>query len=241
MKSKSDDIFRLTDGPISFVRRSICAGTGMDIDELSAKPMIGIANSHTELNPGHNHLRTLADRVKEGVHAAGGIPFEFNVPAPCDGLTEGNDGMRYVLAQRDLIADMVEIHVRSMRFDALVFIASCDKIIPGMIMAAVRLGLPAIFLTGGPGMMQIRFDAKMRGVGHEAYDDLLDKLKVITCASSGACEVMGTANTFQSLAEAFGLCLPGSSTVPAFHAEKQRFARRTGMRIVAMVEEGLSI
>ncbi len=241
MKPKSEDVFRMTDGPISFVRRTICMGTGMDVEELSAKPMIAVANSHTELNPGHNHLSTLAARVKEGIHAAGGVPFEFNVPAPCDGLTEGNDGMRYVLAQRDLIADTIETHMRSMRYDAVVMIASCDKIIPGMIMAAARLKLPAIFLTGGPGMMQIRFDPNMKGVGHEAYTDLFDKLKVITCATSGACEVMGTANTFQSIAEALGLTLPGSSAVPAFHSDKQRFARKTGMRIVTMVEEGFTV
>ncbi|MBN1636786.1 MAG: dihydroxy-acid dehydratase [Deltaproteobacteria bacterium] len=240
-KPKSQDIFRMTDGPMSLVRRTICMGTGMDIEELSEKPMIAVANSLTDINPGHNHLRTIADRVKEGVHAAGGIPFEFNVPAPCDGLTEGNEGMRYVLAQRDLIADMIETHVRSMRFDALVMIASCDKIIPGMIMAAARLNLPSIFLTGGPNVVQMRFDPKMKGIGHEAYDDIFDKLKVITCASSGSCEVMGTANTFQSLTEALGLSLPGSASVPAFHAEKLRFARKVGMRIVSMIEEDFSV
>jgi dihydroxy-acid dehydratase len=236
-KPNSQDIFRMTDGPMSLVRRTICMGTGMDIDELSVKPMIAVANSLTDINPGHNHLRMIADRVKEGVHAAGGIPFEFNVPAPCDGFTEGNEGMRYVLAQRDLIADMIEMHVRSMRYDGLVMIASCDKIIPGMIMAAARLNLPSIFLTGGPNVMQIRFDAKMKGIGHEAYDDLIDKLKTVTCASSGSCEVMGTANTFQSLTEAFGLSLPGSASVPSYHAEKLRFARKVGKRIVEMVEE----
>lgn len=240
-KPHSQDIFRTTDGPMSLVRRTICMGTGMDIEELSVKPLIAVANSLTDFNPGHNHLRVIADRVKEGVHAAGGIPFEFNVPAPCDGFTEGNEGMRYVLCQRDLIADMVETHVRSMRYDGLVMIASCDKIIPGMIMAAARLNLPSIFLTGGPGVMQIRFDAGMKGSGHELYDDLADKLKTVTCASSGSCEVMGTANTFQSLTEAFGLSLPGSATVPAYHAEKLRFARKVGKRIVEMVEEELFI
>ena len=240
-KPNSQDIFRMTDGPMSLVRRTICMGLGMDIDELSVKPMIAVANSLTDINPGHNHLRMIADRVKEGVHAAGGIPFEFNVPAPCDGFTEGNEGMRYVLAQRDLIADMIEMHVRSMRYDGLVMIASCDKIIPGMIMAAARLNLPSIFLTGGPNVMQIRFDAKMKGIGHEAYDDLIDKLKTVTCASSGSCEVMGTANTFQSLTEAFGLSLPGSASVPSYHAEKLRFARKVGKRIVEMVEEELFI
>lgn len=240
-KPTSGPITNEQDFPVSLVRMSILKGTGVDIDEIKEKPLIGIANSHTEMNPGHMHLRTLAERVKEGVHAAGGIPFEFNVPAPCDGLTEGIEGMRYVLPQRELIADSVEIHARSMLFDGLVMIASCDKIIPGMIMAAARLDRPAIFLTGGPGAFQIRFTSSMRdSIDHKDYPDLLDKLACATCASCGACELMGTANTFQCIAEALGLTLPGSANVPAYHAEKLLFARRTGKRVVEMVEEGLT-
>ena len=240
-KPRSGQMFNEQDFPVSIVRLSILKGTGVDIDELKEKPIIGIANSLTEMNPGHMHLRALADRVKEGVHAAGGIPFEFNVPAPCDGLTEGNEGMRFVLPQRELIADMVETHVRSMLFDGLVLIASCDKIIPGMIMAAARLDLPTIFLTGGPGAFQIRFTTGMNGsVDHKDYTDLIEKLACATCATCGSCELMGTANTFQCLAEALGFTLPGSANVPAYHSEKLLFARRTGKRVVAMVEEGLT-
>lgn len=240
-KPKSAPIFNEQDFPVSLVRLSILKGTGVDIDELKEKPIIGIVNSHTEMNPGHMHLRALAERVKEGVHAAGGIPFEFGVPAPCDGLTEGNEGMRFVLPQRELIADIVETHVRSMLFDGMVMIASCDKIIPGMIMAAARLDRPTIFLTGGPGAWQIRFSTRMEGsVDHKDYDDILAKLECATCATCGSCELMGTANTFQCMAEALGLTLPGSSAVPAFHSEKLLFARKTGKRIVAMVGEGLT-
>lgn len=240
-KPTSGPMFNEQDFPVSVVRMSILKGTGVDIDELKVKPIIGVANSHTEMNPGHMHLRALAQKVKEGVHAAGGIPFEFNVPAPCDGLTEGNEGMRFVLPQRELIADTVETHARSMLFDGLVMIASCDKIVPGMIMAAARLDRPTIFLTGGPGSFQIRYSAGMRGsVDHKDYDDLLSKLDCATCATCGACELMGTANTFQCLAEAMGLTLPGSANVPAYHAEKLLFARRTGRRIVELVEEGLT-
>ncbi|HEY5527703.1 MAG TPA: dihydroxy-acid dehydratase [Candidatus Anoxymicrobiaceae bacterium] len=240
-KPTSAPIFNEQDFPVSLVRLSILRGTGVDIDELKDKPIIGIVNSHTEMNPGHMHLRALADRVKEGVHAAGGIPFEFGVPAPCDGLTEGNEGMRFVLPQRELIADIVETHARSMLFDGLVMIASCDKIIPGMIMAAARLDRPTIFLTGGPGAWQIRFSSRMEGsVDHKDYDDIFAKLECATCATCGSCEIMGTANTFQCMAEALGLTLPGSSSVPAFHSEKLLYARRTGKRIVDMVGEGLS-
>ncbi len=240
-KPRSRPIFDESDFPVSIARLAIMHGLGVDIDELKEKPLIAVANSHTEMNPGHMHLRALAERVKEGVHAAGGIPFEFDVPAPCDGFTEGNEGMRFVLPQRELIADMVETHVRSMLFDGLVLIASCDKIIPGMIMAAARLDLPTIMLTGGPGAFAIRFSPRSTGsIFHKDYPDLLDKLATATCATCGSCELMGTANTFQCLAEAMGLTIPGSANVPAFFSEKLLFARRAGRRVVEMVEEGLN-
>lgn len=241
-KKKSMAIFDTSDFPVGLLRAGICRGTGADPEELKEKPMIAIVNSHTEFNPGHMHLRELAVRVKEGVHAAGGIPFEFNVPAPCDGMTEGHEGMRYVLPQRDLIADMVETHMNSMMFDGMVMVASCDKIIPGMLMAAARLDLPAIFITGGTDSFNIRFLPSMKGsIDHKDYTtDYGAKLASATCATCGSCEVMGTANTMQCLVEAMGMCIPGSANVPAFHSDKLLFARKTGMRIVKMVEEGVT-
>lgn len=240
-KPNSSSIFDDSDFPISLVRKNFFCGTGYDLQELSQKPLIGIVNSQTDINPGHMHLDAIAQRVKEGVHASGGMPFEFSVPAPCDGMTEGHEGMRYVLAQRDLIADIVETHVRSMRYDALVCVAGCDKIIPGMIMAIGRLRMPAIFITGGPNAWQIRYRPTMKGpVDHKYYDDLFDKFATATCATCGSCELMGTANTMQCLTEALGLSLPRSANVPAYHSEKLMFARKAGMRIVQMVEEGLT-
>lgn len=240
-KPKSSPIFDTSDFPVGVVRSSIIKGTGADLDELREKPIIAVVNSHTEINPGHMHLRALAEKVKEGIHAAGGIPFEFNVPAPCDGITEGNEGMRFVLPQRELIADIIETHVRSMLFDGMVMIASCDKIIPGMIMSAARLDLATIFLTGGPNAWAIRFMAgKKDSVDHKDYVELPLKVATATCSTCGACELMGTANTFQSLAEALGLTIPGSANVPAFLSEKLLYARKAGMRIVKMVEEGLT-
>jgi dihydroxy-acid dehydratase len=240
-KHHSNAIFDEKDFPVSIVRTSIFQGTGVDIEELKQKPIIAVVNSHTEINAGHMHLRTLAERVKEGIHAGGGIPFEFNVPAPCDGIAMGHKGMRFILAQRDLIADTVETHIRSMCFDAMVMIAGCDKIIPGMIMAAARLDIPAIFVTGGPNSMQIRFKAGMKGsVSHKDYTDLNEKLATATCATCGACEVMGTANTFQCVTEALGLAIPGSANIPAYHAEKLLSARRAGKRIMEMVEAELT-
>jgi dihydroxy-acid dehydratase len=241
-KPKSQAIFDESDFPICIARRYIFQGTGVDLKEATEKPFIGIANSFTEINPGHMHLNTLAQRVKEGVHAAGGLPFEFNVPAACDGMTEGHEGMRFVLAQRDLIADIIETHVRSMRYDALVFIASCDKIIPGMIMAAARLDLPAIFVTGGPNSWDIRFKpSKTYAADHKYYTDPLDKLATVTAATCGSCEVMGTANTMQCLSEAMGLALPGSANIPGYHSSRLTIARMAGKRIVELVNEGLTV
>jgi dihydroxy-acid dehydratase len=241
-KRNSLAIFDTSDFPVGLMRTGIFRGTGFDPEELKEKPMIAIVNSHTEINPGHMHLRELAQRVKDGVNAGGGVPFEFNVPAPCDGMTEGHEGMRYVLPHRDLIADIVETHIHSMRFDGMVMIASCDKIIPGMLIAAARLDLPTIFITGGPNSMHVRFLPSMKGsIDHKDYTtDYGAKLASATCATCGSCEVMGTANTMQSLVEAMGMCIPGSANIPAFHAEKSVFARKTGMRIVKMVEEGLT-
>ncbi|HOT43882.1 MAG TPA: dihydroxy-acid dehydratase [Spirochaetota bacterium] len=240
-KPKSAPIFNEKDFPLNLIRGNFFHGTGYEINELKEKPFIGIVNSRTDINPGHAHLDTIAGRVKEGVHAGGGIPFEFNVPAPCDGMTEGHEGMRFVLAQRDLIADIVETHTRSMLYDGLVFIASCDKIIPGMIMAAARLKLPSIFITGGPNSMQVRYrNRNNRSVDQESYTDLMDKMATNTCATCGACEFMGTANTMQCLTEALGLSIPRSANSPGYGTEKLMFARQAGKRIVAMVDEGLT-
>jgi dihydroxy-acid dehydratase len=234
-------IFDDKDFPISVVRKSILQGTGIDMEEAKQKPLIAVASSMTEINPGHMHLSSIAQRVKEGVFEAGGLPFEFNVPAPCDGVTEGHEGMRFVLAQRDLIADIIETHTRSMLYDGIVFVASCDKIIPGMLMAAARLDLPSIFVTGGPNSWEIRFrSGKKEAADHKYYTDLGDKLACATAATCGSCELMGTANTMQSLTEALGMALPRSATVPAFHSDKLRFARAAGRRVVQLIEAGIT-
>jgi dihydroxy-acid dehydratase len=226
---------------MGIVRTSIMKGTGLDTSQLGKKPLIAVANSHSELTTGHSHLATLGQKVKDGIIAAGGLAIEFNVPAPCDGVAMGHEGMRFVLAQRDLIADIVETHVRSQLFDGIVLIASCDKINPGMLMAAARLDLPAIYLSGGPGMWDIRNKRrKAKSVDHKDYDDPEAKVATTTCASCGSCELMGTANTIQSLAEVMGMCLPGAANTPGFHPDKLRYARASGERIVAMTAEGLN-
>jgi dihydroxy-acid dehydratase len=241
IKKRSQVIFDDSDFPVSILRKSVFQGTGVDMEEVSQKPLIAVVNSQTELNPGHMHLKTIAERVKDGVHAGGAIPFEFNVPAPCDGIAMGHAGMKHILAQRDLIADTVETHIRSMCYDGMVMIASCDKIIPGMIMGAARLDIPAIFITGGPNAMKIRYNVNMSGsIFHHDYEEMAEKIDTTTCATCGACDIMGTANTFQCMTEALGLSLPGSANVPAFASEKLLYARKAGKRICDMVSEDLT-
>lgn len=241
LKHKSAGVFEDAGLFMGIVRRSILQGLGIDMEEMKSKPIIAVANSFTEFNPGHMHFRMIADKVKEGIWTAGGIPFEFGVPAPCDGPANGNDGMRYVLAMRELIADTVETYVRSQLFDGLVTISSCDKINPAMLMAAARLDLPTICVTGGPGAWNIRFTAGAKAsVDHKDYDELGFKIQTATCATCGSCEIMGTANTGQIMIEALGMGLPRSGCAPAFHEERLRIARESGKRIVKLIEEGIT-
>ncbi|WP_295007182.1 dihydroxy-acid dehydratase [uncultured Dechloromonas sp.] len=241
--SKRSDIISNSASPIlNMFRTGLLHGAGYDTGKLKTRPLIAIANSHTELTTGHAHLDKLAQKVHDGILAAGGECAEFNVPAPCDGVAMAHDGMRFVLAQRDLIADMLETHIRSQPYDGIVFIAGCDKINPAMMMAMARLDLPAIYLAAGPGQMDVRHAPNPKNsIDHGDYhDDPYHLSKTTTCATCGACEIMGTANTFQCLAEALGICLPGSSNIPGWHADKLHAARRTGERIVAMVGEQLN-
>ena len=212
------------------------------------KPQIAIVNSWTDVNPGHEPLRQLAFRVREGIWSAGGCPCEFNVPAPCDGMAQGA-GMHYILPQRDLIAASIEAMVRAHGFEGVVMLGSCDKILPGMLMAAVRLNLPTLFLTAGA-MMPCRLNdgrtvttpdlkeaigTRLRGqIDQETFLSWQERF----CATSGTCSMMGTANTMGCFLEATGLAPFGSATMLAFDAGKIRQARDVGERIVDLVREG---
>ena len=211
-----------------------------------AKPVIGIVNSFTEVNPGHKPLRELAQYVKEGIWAAGGTPGEFGVPAPCDGMAQGA-GMHYILPQRDLIAASAEAMVGAHGFDGLVFLGSCDKIIPGMLMAAAQLDLPALFLTAGAmlpyaegGTTYCTSDLK-EAIGQRnsgAIDEAtFDRWRGNMCASAGTCSMYGTANTMGAFLEALGVAPFGSSTMLFCSGEKVRQARDLGERIVQLVRE----
>lgn len=227
--------------------RCFLYGLGLDTDEIK-KPFIGIVNTWNEIHPGHKHLRELAASVKEGVLSAGGQPFEFNTIALCDGITEGHNGMCFVLPSRDLIADSVEVNAHAHRFDGLVMIASCDKIVPAMAMAAGRINIPTVIVTGGP-MLGGTFDGKRMGGGwmvREAASKVVsgemseadyERMQKSVCSGVGSCPMMGTANTMSCLMEPLGLTLPGCGASHAVTAEKLRFARNSGKLIMELVEK----
>jgi dihydroxy-acid dehydratase len=211
-----------------------------------AKPIIGVINSWTDVNPGHKPLAQLAANVKEGIWASGGTPAEFMVPAPCDGMAQGN-GMHYILPQRDLIAASIEAMVEAHGFDGLVLLGSCDKIIPGMLMAAAHLDLPAIFLTAGAmlpycegGRVFVTSDLK-EAIGKrrsgEIDEEIFDRWRTNMCASEGTCSMYGTANTMGAFLEATGVAPFGSSTMLFCDGAKIRQARNVGERIVGLVRE----
>ncbi|MHB0869862.1 MAG: dihydroxy-acid dehydratase [Chloroflexota bacterium] len=216
-----------------------------------AKPQIAVVNSWTEVNPGHQPLRELAVKVKEGIWAAGGSPGEFNVPAPCDGMANSGPGGHYLLPQRDLIAGSIEAMVRAHGFQGLVMLASCDKIIPGMVMAAIRLNLPTLFLAAGamlpyrlPNRTLVTSDLK-EAIGQrrsgEIDEDTFRLWQEQMCASPGTCSMMGTANTMACFLEATGLAPFGSATMLASDGAKVRQARDVGERIVELTREGRPI
>lgn len=213
-----------------------------------AGPTVAIVNSWGETTPGHHHLRELATAVKEGVRQAGGMPVEFNTVAPCDGIAQG-PGMRYVLPLRDVIAASIELMIEAHRFDAVVMLGTCDKIVPAMLMAAARVDLPTIFLTGGPmlpwyreGRAVVLSDVK-EGMGRRQAGKISEEefysLECNACGGPGACAFMGTANTMNCLVETMGLSLPGCGTLPAVAPERLELARASGRRIVELWQEDL--
>ena len=213
------------------------------------KPFIGIINSFSEVVPGHIHLRDIAEAVKGGVWSGGGVPFEVNTIAVCDGIAMNHPGMKYSLPSRELIADSVEIVAEAHAFDALVFIPNCDKIVPGMLMAAVRLNLPAIFISGGPmlaghlssddGVRKVDVSSVFEAVGKVAKGSMsqeeLEQLAEIACPGCGSCAGMFTANTMNCLTEALGMGLSGNGTIPAVDARRIQLAREAGQQIMKLL------
>jgi dihydroxy-acid dehydratase len=215
------------------------------------RPLIGIANSWNRVVPGHYNLNLVSEYVKQGVHQAGGTPVEFGVIAACDGIAQGHEGMHYILPTRDLIANDIEMMIEAHRLDAVVLLGSCDKIVPGMLMAAARLDVPAILVAGGPMAGGCEFDGraadmtslteglamlKSGRIDEETYRLLED------CAGPGcgSCSFLGTANTMCCLAEGLGLSLPGSATIPATQADRLRAAQESGRQIVRLVQQSIT-
>ncbi len=228
--------------------RSLLYALGCRREDLD-KPFIGIVNSFSEIVPGHAHLRELAEAVKMGVREGGGVPFEVNTIAICDGIAMNHAGMKYSLPGRELTADSVETIVEAHAFDALVFMPNCDKIIPGMLMAAVRLDLPCVFVSGGPmlaGMLdgkEIDLNSVFEGVGSFAAgkitEDELMRLEQNACPGCGSCAGMFTANTMNCLTEALGLGLPGNGTIPAVSARRQALATAAGQQVMELLRQDL--
>lgn len=228
--------------------RSLLKAMGLTDAEI-ARPIIGIVNAHNELIPGHFHLNTLAEAVKAGVRLAGGTPLEFPTIGVCDGLAMNHVGMKYSLASRELIADMVEVMAIAHPFDALVFITNCDKIIPGMLMAAARLNLPAIFISGGPMLagrhqgrdisLSTMFEAVGAVQAGKMAEEELAVLENCACPGCGSCAGMFTANTMNCMVEALGMGLPGNGTIPAVSGARLRLAKEAGMQVMQLLHKNI--
>jgi len=228
--------------------RSLFKAMGYTDEEL-ARPLVGVVNSANEIIPGHIHLDLITQDVKAGIRMAGGTPVEFPVIGVCDGIAMGHEGMKFSLASRELIADSIEIMAMAHPFDALVFIPNCDKIIPGMLMAALRLNIPSIFISGGPmlaGKLQdktVDLISVFEGVGAVRAKKItaaeLKQLEDCACPGCGSCSGMYTANSMNCVTEALGLGLPGNGTIPAVLAARHRLAKHAGMTIMDLLKKNI--
>ena len=229
--------------------RSLLKALGLNEAQIG-RPFIGVVNSFNEVVPGHSELNRIARAVKDGILMAGGTPFEFNTIAVCDGIAMGHEGMRYSLASRELIADTVECMAMAHGFDALVFIPNCDKVVPGMLMAAARLNLPCVFVSGGP-MLSLEdragnpmdlsgvFEA-VGAVSAGRMDPVeLQYIEDNACPGCGSCSGMFTANSMNCLCEAIGIALPGNGSIPAVYAKRVRLAKQAGMLVMKLLEENI--
>jgi dihydroxy-acid dehydratase len=229
--------------------RSLFKAMGYTDEELR-RPLVGIANSFNEIIPGHMHLNELVKAVKDGVRMNGGVPIEFNTIGVCDGIAMGHLGMHYSLASRELIADSVEVMVQAHGFDALVLMPNCDKIVPGMLMAAARCNLPTIVVSGGPMLagefrgekvdLSTIFEAVGAvSAGHMTMEELA-KLEDEACPGCGSCAGMFTANSMNCMTEALGMGLPGNGTIPAVYGARRRLAKEAGMQVMELLRQGIT-
>ncbi|NLY41242.1 MAG: dihydroxy-acid dehydratase [Desulfovibrionales bacterium] len=228
--------------------RSLLFALGMTREEMQ-RPLIGVVNSANEIIPGHMHLDTIAQAVKDGIRMAGGTPMEFPTIGVCDGLAMNHEGMKMSLPSRELIADSIEISAVAVPFDGLVFIPNCDKIVPGMLMAMLRLNIPSIIISGGPmlpGKMHgqpVDLISVFEGVGELKRGTMteaeLERMEECACPGCGSCAGMFTANSMNCLSEALGLALPGNGTIPAPTSARIRLAKQAGMQVMRLVEKNI--
>ena len=228
--------------------RSLFKAMGLTDEEIR-RPMVGIANSANELIPGHIHLDRIVEAVKAGVRIAGGTPLEFSTIGVCDGIAMNHEGMKYSLSSRELIADSVEIMAMAHPFDAMVMVPNCDKIVPGMLMAALRVNIPSIVISGGPMMtgkvadQEVDLISVFEGVGRVARGEWsnaqLNELEDCACPGCGSCAGMFTANSMNCMSEAVGLALPGNGTIPAVNAARIRLAKMAGMKVMELWKKNI--
>ncbi|MCS7203133.1 MAG: dihydroxy-acid dehydratase [Thermodesulfovibrio sp.] len=230
--------------------RALLFATGLPKSEVS-KPFVGVATSFTDVIPGHISMRELERFIEKGIHTAGGYPFFFGVPGICDGIAMGHKGMRYSLPSRELIADIIECIVEAHQFDGVVLLTNCDKITPGMLMAAARLDIPAVVLTAGP-MLGGYYKGQRRNLTTDTFEAVgrfkkglltekdLEALELCACPTAGSCQGMYTANTMACITEAMGMSLPGVAATPAVMSEKRRLAFETGVKIVKLIKKKIT-
>lgn len=224
--------------------RALFKGLGLTDQELS-RPIIGIVNSQSDIVPGHMHLDILCKAVRDGIYMAGGTPIQFPAIAVCDGIAMNHEGMSYALASREHIADSVEIMATAHPFDALVFMPNCDKVVPGMLLAAIRLNIPSIFISGGPMLpgfgngkplaLTDAFEAPGAFETGKLSAEEVKEIEEYACPGCGCCAGLFTANSMNCLTEILGMSLPGSGTIPAVYSERVRLAKQTGMKIMELL------
>ena len=240
----------IKEGPSRAPHRSLLRALGIDDLEMK-RPFVAVVNSKSDYIPGHMHLDKIAEQVKAGIRNAGGVPFEFNTIGVCDGIAMNHKGMKYSLCSRELIADSIEVMLTAHPLDAIVFIPNCDKIVPGMLLAACRLNLPCIFISGGPMLPgksavtggRIGLSEQFEYVGANAVgkmsDQILESCAYTACPTCGSCSGMFTANSIACLSEGLGIALPGNGTIPAVYSERVRLAKHAGMKIMELVEKDI--
>ena len=240
---------RMKMGPARAPHRSLLKADGLTDEEIS-RPLVAVINSANDIIPGHVGMDRIAEAVKTGIRIAGGTPLEISTIGVCDGIAMGHEGMKYSLASREVIADSVEIAVQAHAFDAVVLIPNCDKVIPGMLMAAARLDLPTVVVSAGPMLAgrwenrHVDLDTVFTAVGAHARGEVSDEsllaLENGACPTCGSCAGMFTANSMNCLTEAIGMGLPGNGTVPAVYSERIRLAKRAGMQVMELLERGIT-